>query len=171
MKKSFKLISALLVLACAFMATSCLTTSGSSSSSSSSSSFSAPADTWCKTQLNYSKDGSSAVFDVYFIYSANGVSSGIRSDVTVGSGLTVLVTSTSDTMVSGISNSTFAVKSFSSVNSAAWSALYLKFFNDFEASKTTAAPAPLATGSSYSNVTSIATLDWKTLLGNYILSL
>lgn len=192
MKKSF-LFTMAAILAFAFAG--CATTSGASSSSSSSSSSSnasSGSSTAKKALVNaiteagkntwYKKTSGNYVY--YILYSDSAVTSGVRSDVTINKGLTILATTSSANPINGLTSTTFAVKSFGqtatesadgtsqtfTLNDGAWSYFYTKNSSSMTALSSLPDQLKAANSSKYSNVTHLSTvkINWKQILVNYL---
>lgn len=195
MKKSF-LFAMAAVAALAFVG--CATTSGttssssSSSASSSSSSSSSGTTTAKQTAINaltgagkntwYKKTSGNYVY--YILYSDSSVTSGVRSDVAINKGLTILATTSSANPINGLTSTTFAVKSFGqtttesdgtssqtfTLNDGAWSYFYAKNSSTMTALSSLPDQLKAANSSKYTNVTHLSTvnLNWKQVLVNYL---
>lgn len=187
MKKALFLIAAAVFT---FALSGCATTSGASSSQSASSSQNTDAlkktavnallgtgkNTWFKTV--------SGNYVYYILYSDSAVTSGIRSDVTINKGLTILVTTSSENPVNGLTSSTFVVKSFGqtatesadgssqtfTLNDSAWSYFYT--MNSAAMTALSSVPEQLkaANSSKYTNLAAFSAKDfnWKQVLVNYL---
>lgn len=190
MKKSF-LFAMAAVAALAFAG--CATTSGTTSSSTKSSSGTSSGTSTAKQALVnaltdagkgtwFKKESGSYVY--YILYSDSAVTSGVRSDVTINKGLTILATTNFDNAVSGLTNKTFAVKSFGqtatesdgtssqtfTLNDASWSYFYAKNSSTMTALSSLPDQLKAANSSKYTNITNLSTLNfnWKQVLVNYL---
>lgn len=120
----------------------------------------------------------------YILYSDSAVTSNVRSDVTINKGLTIMVTTTSDSPIGGLTSSTFAVKSFGStatessdgssqtftLNDGAFSYYYSKNEQKFTALSELPAQLKAENTSRYTNVTKTTAADfnWKQILIDYL---
>lgn len=193
MKKSFLFAMAALA---AFTFAGCATTSGTSSSSSSStktsSGSSSGSSTAKKALVNalteagkntwYKKTSGNYVY--YILYSDSAVTSGVRSDVTINKGLTILATTSSANPINGLTSTTFAVKSFGqtttesdgtssqtfTLNDGAWTYFYTKNSSTMTALSSLPDQLKASNSSRYTNVTHLSTvnLNWKQILVNYL---
>lgn len=190
MKKSFLFaMTALAALAFA----GCATTSGASSSSTKTSSGSSSGSSTAKKVLVnalteagkntwYKKTSGNYVY--YILYSDSAVTSGVRSDVTINKGLTILVTTSSANPINGLASTTFAVKSFGqtatesdgtssqtfTLNDGAWTYFYTKNASTMTALSSLPDQLKVSNSSRYTNVTHLSTvnLNWKQILVNYL---
>ncbi len=184
MKKS---ILAAFAAVLAFALAGCATTSGASSSNSSGSGSTVKqaainALTGAGKNVWYKTVNGNYVY--YILYSDHAVTSGVRSDVAINKGLTILVTTSSANPVNGLASNTFAVKSFGqtstessngsaqtfTLNDGTWSYFYAK--NSALMTAVSGLPAQLrsANAARYTNVTSLtaSSFDWKQILLNYL---
>ena len=186
MKKS---ILAAFAAVLAFALAGCATSSGASSSSSNSSGSGSTvkqaainALTGAGKNVWYKTVNGNYVY--YILYSDHAVTSGVRSDVAINKGLTILVTTSSANPVNGLASNTFAVKSFGqtstessngssqtfTLNDGTWSYFYAK--NSASMTAVSGLPAQLrsANASRYTNVTALTanSFDWKQILLNYL---
>lgn len=190
MKKSFLFaMAALATLAFA----GCATTSGASSSSTKTSSGSSSGSSTAKKVLvnalteagkNTWFKKTSGNYVYYILYSDSAVTSGVRSDVTINKGLTILVTTSSANPINGLTSSTFAVKSFGqtatesdgassqtfTLNDGAWTYFYTKNSSTITALSSLPDQLKASNSSRYTNVTQLSTvnLNWKQVLLNYL---
>lgn len=120
----------------------------------------------------------------YILYSDSAVTSNVRSDVTINKGLTIMVTTTSDSAIDGLTSSTFAIKSFGStatessggssqtftLNDGAFSYYYSKNEQKFTALSGLPAQLKAENASRYTNVTKTTAADfnWKQILIDYL---
>lgn len=192
MKKSLLLVIAAIF---AFAVTSCATTSSADSSSSSetasSKSTSDEKSTTAKeTAINaltgagkntwYKKVSGDYIY--YILYSDSAVTSGVRSDVTINKGLTIVATTTSKTTtVNGLNSSNFAIKSFGqtttesgngssqtfTLNDGAWSYFYTKNSESMTALSSLPDQLKSANASKYSILTGV-NFNWKQILIDYL---
>lgn len=197
MKKSLFVVFAALL---AFVFASCATTSGATSESEKSSESSETASsektsseeaskTAKQTALNAltgagkntwfkktSKDGN---IIYYILYSDTAVTSGVRSDVVINKGLTIVATS--DKSADGLSENTFAVKSFGqtatesadgssqtfTLNDGGWSYFYAKNSENMTALSSLPEQLKEENTSKYSILTS-QNFNWKQILIDYL---
>ena len=187
MKKYLVLAAA---AAFAFALTSCATTSNASSSSETSSSKSSSDEktkTAKETAINvltgagkntwYKKVSGDIIY--YILYSDSAVTSGVRSDVAINKGLTIVATS--EKAADGLSNDTFAVKSFGqtatesaagssktfTLNDGAWSYFYTKNSSAMTALSSLPEQLKASNTSKYSILTA-ENFNWKQILIDYL---
>lgn len=182
MKKSVLIVFAAVL---SFVFCGCVSTSGASSSSSDSSAAKQTALnalTGAGKNVWYKKASGNYVY--YVLYSDSAVTSGVRSDVTINKGLTVLVTASSENPVGSLAENAFAVKSFGqtatessngssqtfTLNDGAWSYFYAKNSADMTAVSELPPQLRSSDASKYTNVTALSaeSFDWKQLLLNYL---
>lgn len=195
MKKSLYLAVAALA---ALALSSCATTSGAASSSSGFSGknqnepSSGLSETTKKAAINaltgagkntwFKKTSGNYVY--YILYSDTSIASGVRSDVVINKGLTILATTSSENPVNGLTSKSFAVKSFGqtatesadgssqtfTLNDGAWSYFYAK--NSASMTALSSLPEQLKAENAlrYTNATSLSAKDfnWKQILINYL---
>ncbi|MBQ0050588.1 MAG: hypothetical protein KBT11_00820 [Treponema sp.] len=120
----------------------------------------------------------------YILYSDAPVTEGLRNDVTINKGLTIMVTTSSTNPINGLTSSTFAVKSFGNtatesangtsstfnLNEGTWTYFYMKNKAGFVGLEGLPAQLMAANTAAYTNVsnTEAATFNWKQVLADYI---
>lgn len=159
----------------------------------------APSNTWCTMPVTYKNSDSSSSANLYvsFYYTktaqtGDSSTTGLRNGLTLPAGLTVLVTSKTDSssVISGLTNTAYILKTFPKDSDTAgldasdtsysftgsfakWAAIYrLKSELRESANQTTAVPAALQGSSSYTELSwdNIKNqFSWKRLLANYLL--
>ena len=199
MKKIFGIMTAALVLTAGFMFTGCAEAAADLKQA-----VAAPEATWCKMEVkNYKKadtDTASTNLYAYFYYSKTGLTSdgtdaGLNPSITIPAGLTIIVTTTSntnsDSIISGLTNNTIIKKTFLlneetvaddktdsqykvSNPGATWNAIYWGTKSEIrdEANKSKNVPGLLRkdVGATELNWDSVKdNFSWKRLLVNYLL--
>lgn len=162
----------------------------SSCGSTGSSALIGPKDTWCRKDIVYKADnGIETNLRVYFLYSDEGITNPqLQDGISVGSGLTIAVCSTSSTSDSVFSKNTYFVKTYGkgdntetsgsgetasfTVSDNVWTAVYINSFNEFaENGISKDVPAELQKGSAYkaASLDSLKNFSLKKLLAQYLL--
>ncbi len=157
--------------------------------------LSGPKDTWFRKEITYTNNTGSVELVVYMCYSDNGyTSNNLRSDETVGPGLTLVVINksqsvTENSIISGLVNGKYLIKTFSNstatdvetgtddgdnssssaikMSEAKWNLIY----NSVTMEKQTDIIAPLHKDnqSVWAKIVKPDSFSWKKILANYLL--